>query len=171
MPNLHATSTFNVEATMNTWIKTQINTITVSLLTSPYTFIFTYPDIPITPPCFSVTHRQINRRSEYEGRVLSASESGVTAANLMDISAWVKRESNWQARMRQMQAMIEDVFAGTATVRVVDYTTPGTPATANYKINLGNLEAISMDVDTENPGIMRSRAQIRYEWTLRTTVS
>lgn len=171
MPALHATSTYNVEATLNNWLKTQINTLTVSLLTAPYTFVFTYPDVALAPPCFSTTHRAINRVGAYQGRVLGGGESGVSASNLMDISAWVKRESNWQARMRQMMSMIEAVFAGPGVIRLTDYTTPGTPTTANYKINLGNLEAISMDADTDNPGIMRSRAQIRYEWTLRTTIT
>ena len=173
MTTLHATSTYNVEASLNAWFKAKANGVTIPLLTAPYTFEFNFTGKPIAPPCFSTNHAQISRANAYQGRGLGATEHGVSASNLMDISAWVlKADGNsWQARLRQMAGIVEAVFASPASIQLTDYTTPGTPAAVTYKVNLMEYTAISTAEDNANPGIWRFRAQIRYEWTLRTNVS
>lgn len=166
MVALHATSTYNVEATLNQWIITKFATITLPL-TVNYTFQMLQADTPLATPSFSVTHVNAVRAIAFQGHMATE------ARNIMQISAWVSRVNNpsWVAQLRAMASMIEALFASPAQIRIQDYlSTPASPSNVDFIARTEVCEFLNLPHDP-NPDIERRSANIVYWWHLRTNVS
>lgn len=170
MPALHATSTYNVEASLNQWIVTKFATITLPL-TVNYTFEMLETDKLIATPSFSVTHRKASRDIAFQGHMATE------ARNIMQISAWVSRRTNgvdnqvWLAQQRAMASMIEALFASPAQIRIQDYlSNPASPSNVDFIARTEVCEFLSLPHDP-NPDIERVSANIVYWWHLRTNVT
>lgn len=172
MPALHSTNTFNVRASFNQWIKDALASITM-IHSTTYTFVDTWPETTMPTPAISVIHADVGRASEYLGKLADTNLRGVSAVGLADVSVWVSRSNtNWQAHQNILISAVEAVFGGTISVPVLNYmSTPQTPAATTYIIRIANLDMGGTIADTGNPDIMRTRSQLRYEWTLRSNVS
>jgi hypothetical protein len=168
---LHETSTFNVRASFNQWIKDALANIILPHSVT-YTFVDTWPETTMPTPAISVIHGDIGRSSEYLGRLVSSTQRGVEAAALADVSVWVsRRNTNWQAQLNILMSAVEAVFTGTISAPVRNYiTNAAAPSTTEYVIRIINLDMGDTSPDV-NPDIMRTRSLLRYEWTLRSNVS
>lgn len=167
--NLHATNIFNVEASLNSWLRSQIATITLPSYLTTIPVITHWPEIEDNLPCISIAHLPGYRRGNYQRGAVK----DVLARGQMDVSMWVSRsqlvsgQEVWLARLRYMEGMIEQIHAGAVAVDVKDYlTTPASPTETDYRIVLGDLSMVQVGVDP-NPDIERRRALINYRWFLR----
>lgn len=168
MTTVHETSTFNAEASMNLWLQTGLADITKPAWLPAYTIALNMPQGGITPPCFSVIHLPVSRRSRWQGDNVGNGKTGRRAASLMDVSIWVSRQNAaYMAQAMAMTAMLEGVVMGTQTVPFYDYwSNPAVPVLTAYKIVLGDMNIAETETDP-NPDIYRRRVLIRYDWTVR----
>lgn len=173
MTTLHATTNYNVEASINQAFATALGAITLPSFLSTPAIVYDWPDITGSTPCFSIVHMPSTLSDRYQGRT-DGSNTGVTAASgMMEISAWVNREQKynnqdvWMPRLRFMGSMIESAYAGLSVILIKDYTsTPASPSSTVYKVNMNNLNFVQVAADP-NPAIERRRALITYFWNLR----
>lgn len=165
MAALHATSTYNVEASLNQWIVTKFATITLPL-TVNYTFEMLETDKELVTPSFSVTHQPATRDDVFEGRM------AVEARNVMQVTAWVNRSNTaWLAQKRAMASMIEALFASPAVIQLSDYlSNPASPTPVTYVVRTEALGFLNLPHDP-NLNIERVSANITYWWHLRTNVT
>lgn len=165
---MHASNTFNVEASLNKWLYDTLTAMTKPAWLPAWTFVQNSPDDSELPtPAVSVHHLPISVRALYQGDNGGEGERVVAAAALLEVNVWVSRSAqNWVAQKRTLTAMVQDAFAGAATVIINDYyADAGNPA--SYRVVLRELETQQTGQDP-NPAIDRVRMLIRYDWTLRT---
>lgn len=169
MTALHATNRFNVEATLNKWLFDSLAAITLPSWITSYSFVQNMPESELKTPSFSVHHFQVSNLDLWQGRNAEVSTKAVRAVGLMEINIWVNRDANtaWNAQLRFMEGMVDDVYVANPTVVIDDYVNnTSAPDAVTYKIDLGNMNKYETAPDL-NPNIMRRRMQIRYEWSLR----
>ena len=174
MTTLHSTNTYNVQATLDNWFQTQLAGYTTPPLIPTTAVTLVYPDAGIQPPAFSLQHINVANYDRYQGRNADIGESGtMKAMRMMDISVWVSRinssgyrNDTWEQDMRIMCAVTEDIFRHIKTVNLFDYTTAASPSATLYKINLHDCVGSPTPPDP-NPGIMRQRYTISYDWLIR----
>lgn len=172
MPTLHATNTWNIQTTINQWLIDKAATITLPFSLN-YTFEFEWTQLPISTPCISVFHADINRERGWLGDN-AGGEQGVEAANLADISIWVSRANNpnWIKHMAVLRSVVEAVFASPHMIAVKDYrASTSAPSNTAYGVRIVSLQMGATMQDTANANIMRSINRLRYEWALRTSVT
>lgn len=179
MVAIHVTSSENVEATLNAWIKAGILAFSMPsyLSLSASNFVYTMPETGIVPPCYGVFHIPVITRNEWQGQK-TGTEHANRATALMDINVYVSRvtstgakNTNWTAQLRRMTAMVEQLKAAqsSASIIIKDYSVPAAPANTGYIVHLADLENIPVSPDI-NPSIERRRLQLRYWWIARTSV-
>lgn len=170
MPALHETNNHNVRTSINQWLVDKAATFSLPLSTT-FTWEFLFKGTAITPPCVSVFHAPISRSQAWLGSN-AGGVTGVEASNLADLSIWLNRDNTWTARMDILLAMFSEIFAVSNSVPIKDYrTSQAAPTATPYIARITQFEQGSVDPDTENAGIMRSRNTLRYEWALRTSAS
>lgn len=169
---MHVTNTSNVEATLNAHFRTALSNLSLpSFFSGSITFTQNWSEIEAVLPCFSVHHLPIAHIDRWQGRGATNSLSAVRAHSLMEISAWVTRDQKqsgqdvWQARLRYMQSMVEQVAIQSPRVVIKDYTTPASPAVTLFAVRMGDLRIVQTGKDP-NPAIERRKFQIDYEWEL-----
>lgn len=174
---MHVTNTSNVEATLNGHFRTALSNISLpSYFSGSITFTQNWSEIEAVLPCFSVHHLPIAHIDKWQGRAENATTSAVRSHALMEISAWVTRDQKmsgqdvWQARLRWMQSMIEEVYIQSKSVIIKDYTVPAVPVASAYLIRLNDMNIVQTAPD-KNPAIERRKVQISYTWELRASVS
>jgi len=168
MTTLHATSPFNVEASLNSWFQTQINAITKPSWLPTLAIIYNLPEAGIITPGISVFHIPISVRALWQGARVGGGKGGRAAA-LMDVSCWVSRgdSPHWNAQLMTLGSMVEGIFAGGHSLQLSNYLTdPANPVAVAFKVDVSTLEYASTMHDP-NPDIERVRYLVRYDWTLR----
>jgi len=166
---LHPTNTFNVEASLNEWIKRGLNDIERPAWLAELHIITHHEDIPALLPCISVTHLPMYRGGKYE----RGGQSAHLARAILDVSCWVSRSQTyagqnvWQARLRWMQSMVEQVFGAEQTVVIQDFDTSlqARQDTA-FRVFFADANVVQTGVDP-NPDIERRRILINYRWFSR----
>lgn len=162
MPTLHASSVFNVQASLNAWLQTTLAAITRPAWLASYTLIFNEPEAPLSVPAFGVTHRLRDQRAPWQGL-----NPGARAQGVMAISAWVSRGPSWNAQLDTMQAMVEQAAASASSLVISDYQSSLTaPAPTVYKIDLLRLEAFD-SARPANPDLERRMFALGYAWVVR----
>lgn len=171
---MHETSTVNVEATLNAHFRTALGLISVpSYFAAAPSVVQNWPEIEASVPCFSFHHLAVSKVDQWEGR--GSGVEGIKAVRshaMMEISAWVSRDKRingqdvWQAQLRFMQGMIEQVYLQSSVIVIKDYSTPASPTVSNYIVRTGDLNPIQTAEDP-NPAIQRRKFQFTYSWELR----
>jgi hypothetical protein len=174
MTTIHATSTWNVEASLNAYFKTAFTNFTRPAafnLTALPRFVENTPEVTANLPAFSFFHIPVGGMDIYQGRQAEAGTSVLLMLGLLDISAWVSRSNtSWNAQLRGMHSMIESAYLDSkAGIRIKDYqTNPTNPQNVAYRIVLRDLDETAVSVDP-NPDIERRRFLVKYQWHLRST--
>lgn len=175
MTTLHATSTYNVEPSINAALASALTAISLPawLTFGQSTVVYDWPEITENLPCFSIVHFTDNLSDLYQGRNDSAGATTVRDTGMLEVSAWVSRDQRynnqdvWTARLRFMAAMISKAVNSNAIILIRDYaTSPTTPALTGYKVNM-NVPEFVQTADDPNPAIRRRRALVSYWWDLR----
>jgi len=167
------TSTFNIEATLNAWLFSEIAAFSGQLpanVTLPSVFLVWTPITTAVTPCYSVVHIPVSVNASYQGNVTDGTLKGAAAAGLMDVSAWVNHDTwNYGAQMRTMQDMVQTALVrNNGGIVVKDYAASVTaPANTSFLIRLRDCAADVPRADTDNPAIWRGRMLLAYEWVYR----
>ena len=172
MTTLHVTNDFNVEASINKFIKDALTTITrPSILPTLPTFVENMPEVKASLPAFSFVHLPAGSIDSFQGRNAELNTKAARNLGILDLSLWVSRNGvNWNAQLRVMQAMVNTVYLDSKSgVIIRDYTTtPGSPSLTNYRVVFNDLDIVIVSPDA-NPDIERRRILIKYEWMMRST--
>lgn len=172
MTTLQAAGTFNVEASLNAWLRTQLAAITglpswLATLPVPVTYL---PEATASLPALTVVHLPGSLDDAWQGRTVSTSSStkGRDARAIMEVDAWVTRaNANWLAQLRTMQDCVMTVLTGTTSVVIKDYATSQTsPADTAYLVRLRDARLVTTAPDP-NPDIERRRMLVDYDWVFR----
>lgn len=166
---LHATNVFNVEATLTKDIKTKLNALTLPSwwVGGKPTIVENTPEVQNSLPAFSIVHIPVETRNPYMGRAAEVGVFAQQAYGLLDVSCWVsRRQSDWNARLKHMRAMVYEVVVKTTSVTINDYATPASPSATTFKANVRGI-TVDERMDDVNPDIERTRILVRYDWIVR----
>jgi hypothetical protein len=169
MPALAASTRFNVEATLNAWLNTAINGITLpSHLSTLPAFVYNWDEVAATMPCFAIQHIPAGMLNDIQGRVVGNSQSGRRALGIMEVSCFVSRKGNpsWNGQLRTMRDLVETAVTSAGTVVISDYSTPATPTSTAFKIDILDVTETPTEADP-NPNIQRARVLISYAFIYR----
>lgn len=166
---LHGSNTFNVEASLNAWVTRRLNEIERPDWLADLHIITHYEDIPARLPCISITHLPVYRGGKWE----RGGEAAHLARAMLDANCWVSRSQTyagqnvWQARLRWMQSMVEQVFGAEQTVVIQDFDTSlvARQDTA-FRVFFADMNVVQTGTDP-NPDIERRRILINYRWFAR----
>lgn len=172
MTSVHATNTYNVEATINKYFKDAFTAMSRPsfLPTLPY-FAENTPEVKANFPAFGFVHLPSGSLDIYQGRNVTESTRGVRNLGILDLSAWVIRTaSGWNAQLRFMQAMIETAYIDSrGGIVIKDYTTtPASPSATSYRVTFNDLDVVIVSPDA-NPDVERRRILIKYQWDMRSS--
>ena len=171
MTTVHATSTYNVEASINAYFKAAFTGMTrPSIITLP-SYVENMPEVTANLPSFSFETLPTGSMDIYMGRIVDVSTKGIRELGILDLSALVSRKSsNYMAQLRFMQGMITTAYIDSGGgVVIKDYTsTPGTPTATNFRVTFVDLNWVSVAVDP-NPDILRRRGLVQYQWDMRSS--
>ena len=170
---MHATSSFNVEASINQALVTALNAISPPAWLPQPAIVMDWPEIADSMPCFSIVHMPATFSDVYQGRNDAAGNSTTHAAGMMEVSAWVSRDQKygsqdvWMPRLRFMASMIETVYTALAIIAIKDYTVSLTaPTSTGFRVAMRNMTFVQTAADP-NPAVERRRATITYMWDRR----
>lgn len=169
--SVNATISFNVEASMNQWLRDTLLLITLPSWMPTVSVVFAVPETSAAMPCISAHHRGVSQALRWQGGEVGGAR-GRRAAALMDVSVWASRSStNWLAQQAYMMGMVETTVTGTASVPIYDFVSvPSVPVLTDYKIDLGSMDVVDTAPDP-NPDVERRRILVRYDWTVRSTIN
>lgn len=166
MTTLHTTNVYNVRASLNKWLSDTLAAFTLPSHLPAVNVVFAMPETGIEPPAVSVAHHDVMAADLFQGRYVGTGP-GLRQYALMDISCWTSRSNvHWLAQLNTLCALITQAWVSQAVLVLSDYSTPGSPATVEYKVNLRDLEYVETSHDS-NPDIERSRYLGRYDWIVR----
>lgn len=172
MTTLHVTNDFNVEASINKFIKDGLTAIVrPSVLPTLPNFVENMPEVKANLPAFSFVHLPAGSIDSFQGRNAEFGAKTSRDLGILDLSLWVSRLSaNWNAQLRVMQAMVKTVYLDSKTgVIIHDYRiTPTAPTASSYRVVFNDLDIVITSPDA-NPDIERRRLLIKYEWMMRST--
>jgi len=164
------TSTYNVETSLNAWLRTQLTAVTRPAWFPALPGIITdTPEKAPSLPAFSIFHIPVDSRGDWQGRIVSsAGGKGLWNRGIMEVDAWVTRANkNWLAQLRTMEDMVMTVLANTTEVAISDYAAnQSSPSTTSYLVRLRDTRAVATAPDP-NPDIERRRMLVTYEWVYR----
>jgi len=166
---INASLPFNVEATLNAYMRTQLATYPLTSWMAALPPVVTdWPIKTTSMPAFSIAHIDVGGDDRYQGRNVGNGNLGMMTMGIMDVSAWVtKSNTNWLIKLRTMESMIMDVLVGQATVVIKDYyTNQVSPSNTAYRLTLGNVRRVSVAQDP-NPDVQRRRVLVNYDWVMR----
>jgi len=166
---MNEANTFNIEATLNAWLKTAIDGLDPPAFFSGFPstrFILNMPESPINVPAYSGHHLFIETEDAYQGRRGDGGSALIYRA-FFDVSVWVsRRNSNFTADKRWMCAALKDIVLGAKSVVLTDYLTNYPASSAGeVKIYIDGIEARQTEQDV-NPDIDRERFLILYHTIL-----
>lgn len=162
MPVLHATSTFNVQATLNKWLTDGLAAVTRPAWLNSYTLVINQPEALVTFPAFSVAHLPARAESAGQGK-----NPGLRAAGAMEITAWARRQPDAHAQLNTMVSMVESLAAASTRVTLLDYQiAPAAPTTTAYQIDISGVETGAVTPHA-NPDVLFRRVVVHYTWVIR----
>lgn len=172
MTTVHATSTYNVEASISAYFKAAFTAMSRPsfLPTLPY-FAENTPEVKANFPAFSFVHLPAGSMDVYQGRNAEPNTNAMRGLGILDLSVWVIRTAaNWSAQLRFMQSMIETAYLDSGGGIIIrDYTTtPASPSATNYRAVLNDLDIVVVSPDA-NPDVERRRCLVKYMWNMRSS--
>lgn len=184
MPTFTAlTGDYNVNASLNYWLKNNLNVSLPAWKTGGFGINYDYPDVPLFDegagdyaPKFSVSHLGTTEDPTHtQGHRLDPGTMGQKQYGIMEISAWVNVKSgattlnaNWRRDLTQMRDMLKSLFSANRTIQIVDvYSSTSNPANAGYLIRIDSVERVDTPPIEPNPNVRRERVLIHYCWWAR----
>lgn len=172
MTSVHATNTYNVEASINKYFKDAFTVMTrPSFLPALPYFAENTPEVKANFPAFSFVHLPSGSLDIYQGRGITETTKGMRDLGILDLSAWVIRSAtSWNAQLRFMQAMIETAYIDSrGGVVIKDYATSiSNPQATNYRVTFNDLDVVITSPDP-NVDVERRRILIKYQWNMRSS--
>ena len=172
---MNPANTFNIETTVNQWLRTQIDAESLPSFFSGFAdserVIFNMPESPLLAPVFSATHLFIDTEDTWQGRRVDIGV-GKRYFAFLDVSVWVSRSNaNWAIDKRWMESILHDIVNKTLSIPLTEYLDdfPNTSA-IDYSIKIDDIEARQTQQD-KNPDLERVRFLIRYHTILRSNTA
>ncbi len=170
MTTLTASTSFNIEATLNAWLASGLSAFTLPawLPTLP-TIIYDWSQITLNLPCFALQHIPVSNTDLWQGRVVGNNEKGQQASAILEVSCFVsKSNTSWVAQLRTMTDLVKSHATSTPQVTVLDYAANlAAPAATTYGIKIRDIADVPLDQDP-NPGVARRRLLLDYTYVYRT---
>lgn len=169
MTTIETSSIFNVEATLNDWLKTALEAIDRPAWLPAMPAVTTnLPEAVAAMPAFSVHHIPVNTYDRWQGRAVGGGKRGVHYVAIMEVNAWVSRKArNWEAQRRTMQDMVASVFTETSEVEIKNFVANQTsPTGTGTLVRLDSFNGVATAPDP-NPDIERARLLITYSFIYR----
>jgi hypothetical protein len=169
---MNASNVFNIEASLNQWIRTQLDTYTTPAFFSGFggsqRVVFNMPEAALSAPCFSVDHLFIETMDLWQGRLGDGGTTAQKYSAFLDVNIWVTRSNNnWAIDKRWMASILSDLMNKTKSISLTDYlTTYPTSSAAGYLVYIDAIEARQVG-DDPNPDLVRERFLIKYHTNLR----
>ena len=170
MTVVHATNTYNVEASINTYFKAAFTAMTrPTFLPTPIPTAENTPEVTASLPTFSFVHLPAGSLDIFQGRHATETLTAMRDLGILDLSVWVSRKNvNFMAQLRFMQAMIETAYLDSKSgVIIKDYATSATnPQATSFRVTFNDLDIVVV-ADDPNPDILRRRCLVKYQWEMR----
>lgn len=171
MTTITTSTSYNVEASLNEWLRAALTAFTrPSWLTSMPAIVYDAPQETAVMPCFSFMHIPVAiLTNAYQGRNVGDGLKGGKSMGMMDVSCWVSRSKSphYAAQLRTMADMVQSAVIADTAVVVMDYATSQTaPSSAGYKVDLGDITVTPTQPDP-NPDVERIRILIDYSYVFR----
>lgn len=173
MTNVHATSTYNVEASINKYFKDALTALTrpAALFTAMPALVENMPEAVASLPAFSFEHLPAGSLDIYQGRNAEANTRAARELGILDLSAWVSRKNGqFVGQLRFMQAMIVTAYLDSrGGVVIKDYASNvSNPSAVAFRVTFVDLDVVSVS-DDPNPDVRRRRCLVKYQWDMRST--
>ena len=172
---MNPSNTFNIEITINQWLRTQIDAESLPAFFSGFggseRVIFNMPEQPLQAPVYSAAHLFIDTDDIWQGRKVDIGV-GKRYFAFLDVSVWVSRSNvNWASDKRWMESILHDIVNKTKSITLTEYLDdyPNTSAIP-YSIFIDDIEARQTSPDA-NPDLERVRFLIRYHTILRSNTA
>lgn len=170
MTTITTSTSFNVEASLNEWLRAALTAFTrPSWLTTMPGIVYDAPQTTASMPCFSFLHIPVATLDAYEGRNVGDGMKGAKSMGMMDVSCWVSRSKSvsYAAQLRTMADMVQSAAVAKTAVVVMDYATSLTaPSSAGYKVDIGDITVTPTQPDP-NTDVERIRILIDYSYVFR----
>jgi len=170
----HKFGTYNVEGTLNNWVRVNLTAAGVPVWMPSARVVFDYPETPLisghSGHAFSVTHLGAEVVGTFEGNNTVAGSAGQMMQGMMEVNCWVSKQQAggaWPGRLRQMGDMVGRLFTSGSQVEITNlYTSTAAPSGAGGLINVKRAYEVQVAPDP-NPDIMRRRFLTTYRWIER----
>lgn len=168
----HDTGSFNVEATLVSWLFGQLiankpDTVATVRLAREF------PEQAVQCPMWSAHFVNVDSEGgEYHGGRVGGTQRGRMMFGIMEVGCWVsRREPNWRGQKAQMTDAVtkalNNLYASGAAIIIKDfYTNAATPADTTYKVLIRSWALRPPPVDP-NPALERERVLVYYQWVER----
>lgn len=171
MTTIMTSTSFNVEASLNEWLRAALTAFTrPSWLSVMPGIVQDAPQTTAAMPCFSFLHIPVaTLTNSYQGRNVGGGLKGGKSIGMMDVSCWVSRSKSphYAAQLRTMADMVQSAAMSQTAVVVMDYASSQTaPSSAGYKVDIGDITETQTQPDP-NPDVERVRILIDYSFTFR----
>ena len=160
---------YNVAGSFNKFVKDNLNVTVPAWKSGAFAIVYNYPDIPLAPPCFSVTHLGGFESGWAQGGRVGEGLQGQRLRRIAEVSAWVdaKDNYNWARDIMTMRDMVVKLFSNTREIPIYNvYGSTTNPTATGAILRVLGVE----DADTEpdpNPNIKRRRLLVTYEYWQR----
>lgn len=171
MTALKQAISFNVEASLNEWMRAALTAFTLpSWIASLPPIVYDFPQVSASIPCFSISHLPVDIDSNFQGKNIGGGDKGGRATGILDISCWVSRSkapSSWYPILMTLRDFALSTAQNTNVVIIQDYQASLTaPAATVYKINIDHASVVEV-VHDPNPDVERKRILIDYSYFYR----
>jgi len=168
MTTIAQTSVFNVQASLNAWLRGELAGISKPSWLPAYTLTTSNPEAAASMPAFSVNHIPVAADDRWQGRAVGGTSKGLHGRGIMEINVWVSRSArNWLAMKRTMTDMVLTAAGRTTAVVIDDHAANlNSPAATSYLVRIGDVQPVETAADP-NVDVERQRILVDYEWTYR----
>lgn len=171
MTALKQATSFNVEASLNEWMRAALAAFSLpAWITTLPTIVYDFPQVSAAIPCFSFVHLPVDIDSNFQGKNVGGGDKGGRATGIMDVSCWVSRSkapNSWYPILMILRDFVLSTAEATSTVVISDYQTSlSAPAATVYKINIDHAAVVEV-VHDPNLDVERKRILIDYSYVYR----
>lgn len=169
----HTTGTYNVHATLVSWVAS-IYATAVPAVGVALAILLDHPTTPIDPPCVSVHFLgdDSDPSMRFGGMNVGGGLHGVGRFGLLEVDLWASRSAqNWRAQLRQLHDALSkgviSLHSSGGAMPIKDfYTTATSPADTAYLVRIDGIEERGSLPDP-NSDIQRKRLILTYSWVER----
>lgn len=169
MTTIQQTSVYNVETSINAYMRAQLATVTRPAWLTTMPGIVSLPiESAASLPGFSFHHLPVGMYDRWQGRAVDGGYKGQKAVQIFEVDCWVSRSNrDWQAQLRTMKDMALTVLNSAAEVVIRNYAADqSSPAATSYLVRWSDV-SMPQTAPDDNPDIERARILATYSWVYR----